>query len=257
MRAGRHWRPQAAAEAAFGRGTIGREGHARHEEDALLARQHVESALKVLPTDRPLIIFVDTEACRTIWPGLQNVRFGTGPLPGDDLRTPTRPVAVVAINTAYGEVPTPVENTASTRQNLKRPPKPQNRLYRRTTTTGLTSWYIAQASRTYEGFGGAGSIGGLHTRFTLPKDDWALQRKDWHSFTAAQITVPHAGTWVPKQLAALCAQLCHQSLAWDARTRHPVPLQVAGAMDRSHPEYRGPSIEPSAAPAADEAEDGM
>lgn len=251
------WRPQAAAEAAFGRGTIGRDGHARHEEGALLARQHVESALKVLPTDRPLIIFVDTEACRTIWPGLQNVRFGTGPLPGDDLRTPTRPVAVITINTSYGEVPAPVENTASPRKNPKRPPKPQDRLYRRTTSTGLTSWYIAQASRTYEGFGGTGSIGGLHTRFTLPKDDWALQRKDWHSFTAAQITVPHAGTWDPEQLAALAAQLCHQSLAWDARTRHPVPLHVAGAMDRAHPEYRGPSIEPSPAPAADETEDGM
>lgn len=250
------WRPQAAAEAAFGRGTIGRDEHARHEQGALLARQHVESALKVLPTDRPLIIFVDAEACRTIWPGLQNVRFGTGPLPGDDLRTPTRSVAVVAINTSYGEVPTPVENTASPRKNPKRPPKPQDRLYRRTTSTGVTSWYIAQASRTYEGFGGTGSIGGLYTRFTLPKDDWALQRKDWHSFTAAQITVPHAGIWDPEQLASLAAQLCHQSLAWDARTRHPVPLHVAGAMDRAHPEYRGPSIEPSPAPAADETEDG-
>nr|WP_239106220.1 RNaseH domain-containing protein [Streptomyces rubrogriseus] len=111
------WRPQAAAEAAFARRAIGREGHARHEEGAPLARQHIESALKVLPSDRPLITFLDTEACRTIWPGLQNVRFGKGPLPGDDLRTETRSVAVVAINTSYGEVPTPVENTASPRKN--------------------------------------------------------------------------------------------------------------------------------------------
>ncbi|EST37309.1 hypothetical protein N566_13695 [Streptomycetaceae bacterium MP113-05] len=251
------WRPQAAAEAAFGRHAIGREGHARHEEGALLARQHIESALKLIPSDRPLILFVDTEACRTIWPGLQNVRFGTGPLPGDDLRTPTRSVAVVAINTSYGEVPTPVENAASRRKNPKRPPKPQNRLYERTTSTGHTSWYIAQASRTYDGFGNAGSIGGVHTRFTLPADEWALQRKDWHSFTATQITVPHAGDKDPQQLAAVAAQLCHQSLAWDARTRHPVPLHVAGAMDRAHPEYRGPSIEPVSTPEVDETQDSV
>ncbi|MEU3317393.1 RNaseH domain-containing protein [Streptomyces sp. NPDC006662] len=54
----------------------------------------------------------------------------------------------------------------------------------------------------------------------------------------------------PEQLAALAAQLCHQSLAWDARTRHPFPLHVAGAMDRAHPEYRSPSIEPSSTSSA-------
>ncbi|WP_406841903.1 RNaseH domain-containing protein (plasmid) [Streptomyces sp. AHU1] len=172
------------------------------------------------------------------------------------MRTPARSVAVVAINTSYGEVPTPVENTASPRKNPKRRPKPQERLCRRTTTTGQTSWCIAQASRTYDGFGSAGSIGGVHTRFTLPKDDWALQRKDWHSFTATQITVPHAAEHDPQKIAALAAQLCHQSLAWDARTRHPVPLHVAGAMDRAHPEYRGPSIEPAQTPEANETQEG-
>ncbi|MEU7183570.1 MULTISPECIES: RNaseH domain-containing protein [Streptomyces] len=106
-----------------------------------------------------------------------------------------------------------------------------------------------------DGFGNAGSIGGVHTRFTLPKDDWALQRKDWHSFTATQITIPHDGKRDPQQLAALTAQLCHQSLAWDARTRHPVPLHVAGAMDRAHPEYRGPSMETAHMPETDQAQD--
>ncbi|MFG2888051.1 RNaseH domain-containing protein [Streptomyces sp. NPDC048248] len=47
------------------------------------------------------------------------------------------------------------------------------------------------------------------------------------------IAVPHAGERDPQQLAA--AQLCHQSLAWDARTRHPSPLHLAGAMDRFLP----------------------
>jgi hypothetical protein len=183
------------------------------------------------------------------------VNFGTGPLPGDDLRTQERSIAVVAINTSYGEVPTPVENAASNRRTSKRPPKPQNQLYKRTTSAGVTSWYAAQASRIYEGFGSAGSIGGVYTRFTLPVQEEALQRKDWHSFTAVQISVPHAGGRDPEQLAALAAQLCHQSLAWDARTRHPVPLHVAGALDRSHPEYRGPSLE--ALMANDETNEGV
>ncbi|WP_414820640.1 RNaseH domain-containing protein [Streptomyces rubrogriseus] len=143
--------------------------------------------------------------------------------------------------------------TPPARARTKRPPKPQKRLYRRTTATGHTSWYIAQASSTYDGIG---SIGGVHTRFTLPKDDWALQRKDWHSFTATQITVPHSAERDPQQLATLVAQLCHQSLAWDARTRHPVPLHVAGAMDRAHPEYRGPSIELAQTHEANQTQEG-
>ncbi|GAA2624323.1 hypothetical protein GCM10010425_20000 [Streptomyces spororaveus] len=245
------WLQQAEAEAAFGRGPIGRPGHARHEEGALLTRHHIEAALKLLPSDRPLIIFVNTEACRTIWPGLQNMHFGAGELPGDNLRTDTRSVAIVAINTAYGEVPTPVVNAASNRKNPKRPPKPREYLYRRTSGTGTPTWYIAQASRSYDGFGSAGSIGGVHTRFTIPTDEESLQRKDWHSFTAVQITVPNADGRDPEHLAGLAAQLCHQSLAWDARTRHPVPLHIAGAIDRAHPEYRGPSIEPTEAPGAE------
>ncbi|MEU2790558.1 hypothetical protein [Streptomyces sp. NPDC007100] len=35
--------------------------------------------------------------------------------------------------------------------------------------------------------------------------------------------------------------MCLQPLAWDARTRRPVPLHVAGAVDRNPPEYRGPA----------------
>ncbi|MEU9489281.1 RNaseH domain-containing protein [Streptomyces decoyicus] len=75
--------------------------------------------------------------------------------------------------------------------------------------------------------------------------------------TAAQIAVPHAGERDPQHLAALAAQFCHQSLAWDARTRHPFPLHVADAMDRAHPKYRSPSIEPTLTPEADETQDDV
>ncbi|MBE2997243.1 DUF3893 domain-containing protein [Nocardiopsis sp. HNM0947] len=238
------WLPQAEAEAAFGRGTIGLEGHARHDEGARKVRDHVEAALRALPTARPLIIFVDAEACRTIWPGLQHQALGQGALPGDSLRRNNRSIAVVSVNTSYGEVPTPVENTARNRAKLKRPAKPQDYLYRRTSSTGVTTWYIAQASRTYDGFGGEGRAGGLHTRATLPESDRRLHlKKDWHSFTAVQFLVAACGGRPEEELATLTAQLCHQSAAWDWRTRHPYPLHVAAAVDRAHPEYRGPSLD--------------
>lgn len=237
------WLPLPQGEARFGAGPIGVDGHARHEKGAENVRLHIAAALRTLPADTPLIIFVDTEACRTIWPGLQHAKLADGPLPGLDLPG-DRSVAVVSINTSYGEVPTPVDRSDARRRDQHKPAPPDQFLYRRTTGTGVTSWYLAQTSRTYNGFGQTQINGSRHTRFTIPPEDRAaLLRKDWHSFTATQITVPWPGGHDPEALAELTAALCHQSLAWDARTRLPVPLHVAGMIDRNHPEYRGPSFE--------------
>ncbi|WP_431949467.1 RNaseH domain-containing protein [Actinacidiphila sp. bgisy167] len=239
------WLPLPQGEAAFGTGPIGVDQHARHKEGAALVREHIKAALRILPGQTPLVIFVDTEACRTIWPGLQHARFGEATLPSEGLDDNGRSVAVVSINTSYGEVPTPVDRAdARGRRDPARPQAPDDWLHERTTATGLTSWYFAQKSRSYDGFGQTGINGSTYTRFTIPEDlRDKLLRKDWHSFTATQITVPQPGEHRAKDLAALAAALCHQSLAWDARTRHPVPLHVAGAVDRNHPEYRGPSFE--------------
>lgn len=239
------WLPLPQGEAAFGAGPIGVDQHARHKEGAALVREHIKAALRVLPGQTPLVIFVDTEACRTIWPGLQHARFGEATLPSEGLDDNGRSVAVVSINTSYGEVPTPVDRAdARGRRDPARPQAPDDWLHERTTSTGLTSWYFAQKSRSYDGFGQTGINGSTCTRFTIPENlKEKLLRKDWHSFTATQITVPQPGEYQAKDLAALAAALCHQSLAWDARTRHPVPLHVAGAVDRNHPEYRGPSFE--------------
>ncbi|MFG3253329.1 RNaseH domain-containing protein [Streptomyces sp. NPDC048172] len=239
------WLPLPQGEAAFGSGPIGVDQHARHKEGAALVREHIKAALRILPGQTPLVLVVDTEACRTIWPGLQHARLGEGTLPSEGLDDTGRSVAVVSINTSYGEVPTPVDRAdARGRRDPARPQAPDNWLHERTTSTGATSWYLAQKSRSYDGFGQTAINGSTYTRFTIPEDlRETLLRKDWHSFTATQITVPQTGGHKPKDLAALAAALCHQSLAWDARTRHPVPLHVAGAVDRNHPEYRGSSFE--------------
>ncbi|OCC14055.1 RNaseH domain-containing protein [Streptomyces sp. PTY087I2] len=239
------WLPLPLGEAAFGSGPIGVDQHARHKEGAALVREHIKAALRILPGQSPLVIFVDTEACRTIWPGLQHAQLGEGTLPSEGLDDNDRSVAVVSINTSYGEVPTPVDRAdARGRRDPARPQAPDAWLHERTSSTGVSSWYFAQKSRSYDGFGQTAVNGSTYTRFTIPEDlKETLLRKDWHSFTATQITVPQPGAHRPKDLAALAAALCHQSLAWDARTRHPVPLHVAGAVDRNHPEYRGSSFE--------------
>ncbi|MFG2136593.1 RNaseH domain-containing protein [Streptomyces sp. NPDC048650] len=243
------WLSLPEGEAAFGAGPIGMDGHARHKEGAELVRAHVKAALRILPKESPLIIFIDTEAGRTIWPGLQHAQLGEGMVPGDDIDD-GRSIAVVSINTSYGEVPTPVDRSDARRRDQARPAAPDDWLHQRTTATGVTSWYFAQKSRSYDGFGQTSINGSTYTRFTIPKDlQKALLRKDWHSFTATQITVPRPGEHKQETLAALAAALCHQSLAWDARTRHPVPLHVAGAIDRNHPEYRGASFEAEASEA--------
>ncbi|WP_058042223.1 RNaseH domain-containing protein [Streptomyces roseifaciens] len=247
------WLPLPQGEASFGAGPIGVDQHARHKEGAALVREHIKAALRILPGQTPLIIFVDTEACRTIWPGLQHAQFSEGALPGDGLGGNGRSIAVVSINTSYGEVPTPVDRAdARGRRDQARPQAPDDWLHARTTVTGLTSWYFAQKSRSYDGFGQTSINGSTYTRFTIPEElKEALLRKDWHSFTATQITVPQTGGHKAQDLAALAAALCHQSLAWDARTRLPVPLHVAGAVDRNHPEYRGPSFEAETEPGED------
>ncbi|MFD7907487.1 RNaseH domain-containing protein [Kitasatospora sp. NPDC059747] len=237
------WLPIAEAESSFGAGPIGVAGHARHEDGARLVREEIRSALRVLPGVAPVVIFTDAEACRTIWPGLQNARLGHGPLPGDSLREDGRAAADVCINTSYGEVPTPIDRVGRRRPDPHKPAAPDEWLYRRTTTAGVTSWYLAQTSRTYNGFGQTGTNGSQHTRFTIPEAlNAQLLAKDWSSFTAIQITVPAAGPYVPETLAALTAALCHQSLAWDSRTRHPVALHIAGSVDRNHAEYRGATL---------------
>lgn len=75
-------------------------------------------------------------------------------LPSEGLDSNGRPVAVVSINTSYGEVPAPVDRAdARGRRDAARPQAPDDWLHERTTAMGVTSWYFAQKSRSYDGFG--------------------------------------------------------------------------------------------------------
>ncbi|MBR7826631.1 DUF3893 domain-containing protein [Actinospica sp. MGRD01-02] len=247
------WIAQAEGQTAFHTQPIGQPGHARHRDGAEKVREHIEAALRVLPGDLPTAIFVDAEAGRTIWPGLQHANLGQGLLPGYSLRERGRQVAVVSVNTSYGEVPQPVDRPDGRHSDPNKPLEPQDSLYRRTSSTGITTWVLGQASRTYTGFGSVGRAGGKYTRFTVPEDDSAFLGNDWHSFTAVHYTIVDRGPWNEREpaLAEAIAELCHQPIAGDYRTKHPVPLHAAKLIDQGHPEYRGRSL-PDGAGATDQ-----
>jgi RNase H domain-containing protein len=63
------------------------------------------------------------------------------------------------------------------------------------------------------------------------------QQADWYAHTATEILV--VGTTADTQLsyAVAAARLCDHTIAWDSRTRYPVPLHGAYQMDKDHPEY--------------------
>ncbi|MGP8297151.1 RNaseH domain-containing protein [Streptomyces inhibens] len=96
---------------------------------------------------------------------------------------------------------------------------------------------------------GGSAINSRGTRSALrPGGGSRPGRKDWHSSTAAQIAVPHAGERDPQHLAALAAQLCHQSLAWDARIRHPFPLPLPLPWTAPTPNTAAPPSTPPSRP---------
>ncbi|WP_237533725.1 RNaseH domain-containing protein [Streptomyces sp. SID685] len=70
-------------------------------------------------------------------------------------------------------------------------------------------------------------------------DDKEQQAETWYNLTATEIAVIHH----PDNAKALpyaltTARLCNHALAWEHRTRHPLPIHAAIQMDKNHPEYR-------------------
>jgi RNaseH domain of pPIWI_RE len=63
------------------------------------------------------------------------------------------------------------------------------------------------------------------------------QQANWYAHTSTEILV--IGTTDDSLTYAIAAaRLCDHTVAWDSRTRYPVPLHGAHQMDKDHPEYR-------------------
>lgn len=233
------WLRLGAGIADFHAGTIGDPALGRTEEKAARTRDRVEKRLAQLADDHPglpMVIFTDGPSTRTIWPGLQDRHFGTGPMPGDTLRAAGHEVAVVRSNNGP-EIGRPVtrRDEGNHPRDPLQPAAPGRRVYRRTDTAEPV-WLFPGISKTYRAMGGA--TGARYTRWTLPAHLARQLRKPWHSYTATEIAVPCAGAWEPVALAALTARLCEQPVSWDGRVVYATPLHLAVTADKDHPDYR-------------------
>ncbi|WFF08717.1 RNaseH domain-containing protein [Micromonospora sp. WMMD1076] len=237
----REWAPVADALTDFHAGAIGVTHLGRTGEKAGATRVEIERRLMDLVSSDlqgvPVVVFVAAETARAIWPGLQNVRFGNGPLPGDRLRAEGLDVAVVRMNADMAELGRPVTRVNEGRQasDPLQPAAPGNGVYR-LVESAEPSWLLAGKSRSLAAKGGR--TGAQYTRWTLPDHLRHELGVPWHSYTAREILVVRSGLWEPAELAALAARLCEQPIAWDGRTLVPAPLHLSIVADQDHPDYR-------------------
>ncbi|WP_328914191.1 MULTISPECIES: RNaseH domain-containing protein [unclassified Streptomyces] len=235
------WVRGARGVADFHAGAIGTTRFGRTGEKAELTRDVVEARLGQLlasqPEGTPMVVFVDTQETRTIWPGLQNAHLGVGPLPADTLRDKGVDVAIVRLNTEISEIGRPVtrREKANMPSDPGKPAAPDRKVYR-LAGDDRNCWLFAGRSASIKAKGG--DRGALFTRWTLPTGLTSQLTVPWHSYTGKEIVVVSPGSWAPEHLAGLTASLCEQAISWDDRTQMPVPLHIATIIDEDHPDYR-------------------
>lgn len=235
------WVRGAEGVADFHSGAIGTARFGRTGEKTELTRDTVEARLgellAVTPDGTPMVIFVDTQETRTIWPGLQNAQLNAGRLPGDTLCVGGADIAVVRLNTELSEIGRPVtrREKANMPSDPAKPAAPDRKMYRLPGANGRY-WLFAGRSASIKAKGG--DRGAMYTRWTLPDGLTSQLAVPWHSYTGKEIVVVSPGSWAPEQLAGLTASLCEQAISWDDRTQMPVPLHLATVIDDDHPDYR-------------------
>jgi hypothetical protein len=226
------WVPYRVGTAAYHANNIGSSTLSRKYKYRQDIRDHVDEALAAFGRSKPLVVFVDAESCKGIWPGLSNDTFGHGPLPGSSLGHPD----LAVIRCANGRrVPRATHRGHGAQPKDKHQPAlPGSTLYEHE-EGGVHSWLLAQKSRVFRSQEVGARAGALYTRWTVPDDKNKYMGKDWHGLTTIEIAVARPGEWEIRQLAALTARLCHQAASWDDRTQHPTPLHLAERADRDHP----------------------
>ncbi|MFH8618493.1 RNaseH domain-containing protein [Streptomyces sp. NPDC017979] len=235
------WLRASDALTDFYAGPIGATHAGRSGAKGDQASAEIERRLRdlVAHTDRetPVVLFVESAATRSLWPGLSDKSLGTGPLPGETMHNDGIDVAVVRLNSNNSEIGRPVTRVekANMPADPKQPAAPERKVYR-LAESGLDSWYFAGRSVTLKAKGG--DRGARFTRWSLPAANRSDLGVPWHAYTGKEILVVRPGSWEPRRLAALTARLCEQSISWDDRTVAPVPLHLAMSADRDHPDYR-------------------
>ncbi|WP_165975032.1 RNaseH domain-containing protein [Nonomuraea deserti] len=251
-----------------------RRGTGKKEADRWAeAGQDIDQALAELSDyldGEPYAVMIDGNACRRIWPGLQNQNLDRDPaageqrvwLPGASIDVHKRPSAIIRINIKSDEVPQPVSITQVNKDGTSKESRTSPKLYKLSPDFGTPTWMLFNVPRNYDGSGG-GRLGSTRTRWDAPLGEAGEKAADrrknelkapWYTMTATEI---HPFVLRPEidaeALAIATARLCHQTIAWSDRSRYPAPLHAAKQMDLDHPEYRR-SAPPEDLPQSEEEE---
>ncbi|MFI1060576.1 RNaseH domain-containing protein [Streptomyces spororaveus] len=265
------WRPYHQAVAAFHsrpllKGTL-TEADDSPEENAKVALV-LDQALEDLHHYLGGIAYtvtVDGVACRRLWPGLHNNKGGQTPpprtawTPGATRAAKYRPAAVIRLNKSMSEVGRPVRmihwrkgerEEAITTTLLNRLPTDQE---------DGRSWLLVNMTHQHDGNG--------HYRKGEHKTRWDARppvekvNKDeigpnYYSMTALEIVTLECPSEMWEPLARLTWSLCDIAMAWQHRTKYPVPLHAALQMDQDHPHYRRTLADSDGEPVTDPATEG-
>jgi RNaseH domain of pPIWI_RE len=199
----------------------------------------------------PYVLLVSGESCRSIWPGLANKHLDRAPDPDGTIesRVPLpgppdfKPAAIVRITPGTGEIPRPVRGVhiapnladADEASDSEEVVKTTNALYE--LDLGHDSgraWVLATVPRQFDGKGRQRRLGSDISRWHASPEQ---QQANWYAHTSTEILVVGAPD-DSLTYAIAAARLCDHTVAWDSRTRYPVPLHGAHQMDKDHPEYR-------------------
>jgi RNaseH domain of pPIWI_RE/pPIWI_RE module N-terminal domain len=246
------WLAYAEADVAFRAHELS-EGTRATAYDARLPRV-IDQALLQLKAQlggAPYVLLVSGESCRTIWPGLANKHLDRvlGPDGTIEDKTPLpgphdfRPAAIVRITPGTDDIPRPVRgvhvspNQADPGDDAEpgNVVKTTNALYelKLDHVEGRT-WILATVPRQFSGQGRQSRLGSDISRWQATPSQ---QEANWYAHTATEILVVGAAS-NSINYAVATARLCDHTIAWDSRTRYPVPLHLARQMDEDHPEYR-------------------
>lgn len=229
------WVPYRDGTADYHATDIGTTKLSRKVVDRSKIRDYVAQALTAADFDRtrPVVIFVDAEACKGIWAGLNDATFGVAALPSDDVDHPD----IAVVRCASGDRVAQPTHRGHGRKvtDPHQPNLPRATLYEHN-EGGTRSWVLAQTSRAFRSSQLDSRAGASYTRWTVPVEKTTLNGNDWHGLTALEIAPAKVGTWPAEHLAALTARLCHQAASWDDRTQTPAPLHLAELADLDHPQ---------------------
>ena len=247
------WMPYTEADVAFRAHDLA-EGTRATAYDTRVPAAINQALRQLKPTlsATPYVLFVSGESCRSIWPGLANKHLDRTPDPDATIegRTPLpgppdfKPAAIVRITPGTTEIPRPVRGVHIT-PNLADPDntheseevvKTTNALYELELSHGSgRAWILATVPRQFDSKGRQRRVGSDISRWHASPEQ---QQANWYAHTSTEILVVGTAADATLTYAITAARLCDHTIAWDSRTRYPVPLHSAHQMDKDHPEYR-------------------